>query len=68
MEFPEDLVFSPDSGRSITIVKLVLLCARLKSLYASVVKPDQAHALSSLGVNDPVIHFLNLVCLVVEVR
>ena len=67
MEFLEDLVFSPDPGCSNTIVKLVLFGAGLEPLYAGVVKPDQAHALSSLGVNHPVIHFLNLLGLVVEV-
>ena len=67
MELPEDLVFSLDSGRSITIIKLVLLGAGFKPLNTSVINPDHAHALSSLGINDPVIYFLNLLGPVVEV-
>ena len=66
MELPEHFIFSPNSGRSITVVKLVLLSAGLEPLDASVVNPDQTHALLSLGVNDPVIHFLHLLGPVVE--
>ena len=67
MEFPENFVFSPDFGRSIAIIKLVLLGAGFKPLNTSVINPDHAHALSSLGINDPVIYFLNLLGPVVEV-
>ena len=67
MEFSEDFVFPPHSDRSLPVIKLVLLSARFKSFDAGVVEPDQAHALGSLGVNDPVIDFLNLLGPVVKV-